>query len=768
MTLADVIPYAHSLDNRPQSAWEPLGVHLREVAELAASFAKPFGWAAIADLAARLHDVGKSSDAFQAYIRGEGHSVDHSTAGARIAAEHYPGFAGRMVALLVAGHHAGLADASDLERRLDAARTSIPEPIDWMRHAGELPGIAGLKPTLRFRQPAHAKVLTGFTHAFLIRMLFSCLVDADFLCTERFISRGEERPVDRGVDVSVTHLRERLAAHMERLQRDAADTPLNALRADIRKHAVGKAALEPGLFTLTVPTGGGKTLASLDFALEHALRHGKRRVIYVIPYTSIIEQTAEVFRTATGEPDAILEHHASFDWERAARQRDGGDEQDGLGRLRRAAENWDAPIVVTTAVQFFESLFANRTSQCRKLHNLTDSVVVLDEAQTLPTPLLLPCLAALDELARNYGASVVLCTATQPAIREQDGTLVDNGGRNLGLHIPDDRELAPDPPSLYRDLKRVAVEVLPEPVGDERIAARFADSPQMLCIVNSRAHARKLFDALEGQEGRRHLTTLMCPAHRREVLADARARLKAGLPVRLVATSLIEAGVDVDFPEVWRAEAGLDSIAQAAGRANREGRLGREGGRVVVFTPAEGKAPRALEAFQQAARPVLREHAEDPLSLEAVSAYFRQLYFHKGLEALDTAEVAGRPGVLAALCETAADWRFPFKSLAEAFRLIDDVMEPVVVPWDEEARAVLDRLRRTDKPLTHDLRKLQSYTVGIPKKAYGEWLAKGVLVPVRADMGEALLRFEDLAHYRPDTGVDLLVTTYRDPLQNQF
>ena len=353
-----------------------------------------------------------------------------------------------------------------------------------------------------------------------------------------------------------------------------------------------------GLFTLTVPTGGGKTLASLSFALEHAVRHGLRRVVYVIPFTSIIEQTAEVFRQALNTSDDVLEHHASFDWERAAEaRRDDGEGPDGLAKLRRAAENWDVPIVVTTAVQFFESLFAARTSRCRKLHNLAGSVIVLDEAQTLPIPLLRPCMAALQELTANYNASVVLCTATQPALRQQDGF-------KNGFPIDDTRELAPEPKDLYARLKRVKVEHLTEPVTDETIAARFAEQPQMLCIVNSRAHARALFEAIRELPGAAHLTTLMCPRHRRIELAKLRERLKTKEPVRLVSTSLIEAGVDIDFPEVWRAAAGLDSIAQAAGRCNREGRAAL--GRTVVFEPAEAKPPKELKAFWQAARPVLR------------------------------------------------------------------------------------------------------------------------------------------------------------------
>ena len=615
--------FAHSLPDRPIEDWEPLSHHLAAVGNRAAEFAEAFGWEEAARVAGRLHDIGKCSAAFQAYIRrarqGDERTrgPDHSTAGARAAVESYGRLGlGRMLAFAIAGHHSGLADFGDLERRLEPEHAIEPYP-GWHAHAGAAPPLASLRNTRPFLRSSDK----GFEQAFLTRMLFSCLVDADFLETERFYAEAKGAPVERGGHLGLDTLRESLRASMARLRAEAASTPLNALRAEVLERAVERALLSPGLFTLTVPTGGGKTLASLSFALEHAVRHGLRRVVYVIPFTSIIEQTAEVFRQALNTSENVLEHHASFDWEGAAEtRRDDGEGPDGLAKLRRAAENWDVPIVVTTAVQFFESLFAARPSRCRKLHNLAGSVIVLDEAQTLPIPLLRPCMAALQELTANYNASAVLCTATQPALRQQDGF-------TNGFSIDDTRELAPKPKDLYARLKRVKVEHLTDPVTDETIAARFAEQPQMLCIVNSRAHARGLFETIRELPGAAHLTTLMCPRHRRIELAKLRERLKKGEPVRLVSTSLIEAGVDIDFPEVWRAATGLDSIAQAAGRCNREGRPAL--GRTVVFEPAEAKPPKELTAFWQAARPVLRRH-DDPLTLDAVQHYFRELYWQKG------------------------------------------------------------------------------------------------------------------------------------------
>lgn len=758
--------YAHSLPNEPATRWEMLSKHSKAVGARAASFASAFGWGEAARLAGQLHDVGKVAAEVQTYLRGAGPSVDHSTAGARIAQAQLPPPIGRMLAFAIAGHHAGLADADSLRRRLDGSLYSISHYDGWEDAVGSLPSISELRPPPTFKLGGHK----GFSQAFLTRMLFSCLVDADFLETERFYAEAKKEPIERGGYADLGVLRDQLKVHMAK-KGVQAPSVLNTLRAEVLAHAIAKAALPPGLFTLTVPTGGGKTLASLSFALEHALRHGLRRVIYVIPFTSIIEQTTQVFREALDTKDDVLEHHATFDWERAEDLRRADDEgPDGLAKLRRAAENWDAPIVVTTAVQFFESLFANRPSRCRKLHNIAGSVVILDEVQTLPVHLLLPCMAALDELARNYRTSAVLCTATQPALRKIDHAILDVKREPIGFDLGDERELAPDPERLYQALKRVAVERLQEPILDETISARFAEEPQMLCIVNTRQHAQDLFATIRSLPGAVHLTTLMCPRHRRMVLAELRIRLKNGDPVRLVATSLIEAGVDIDFPEVWRAVAGIESIAQAAGRCNREGRGPL--GRVVVFEPAETKPPREIAIRWQATEAVFRKQ-NDPLGLEAVRDYFKELYWQKGAaeRALDSARVGEHRGILPAIAERAAELDFPFASIAEAFQLIDDNMAPVVVPWrsdpsDRDAERLLARIAAQDRPFGSDLRRLQQYIVPIPKDARDAWLATGVLRPVHPSLGDAMLRFEDLAHYDPHIGVRLGEQFRRDSSSN--
>ncbi len=498
--------YAHSLPGASMEQWETLPDHSHRVGEQAAAFGAHLGWAEILRLAGWLHDIGKLSPEFQAYMAGDRTSGgDHSSAGARIALDSYGPNFGMVLAAIIAAHHAGLADGEDLQRRMSRAKSLIP--AGWDMQTGPLPNMAELKPSVALPTGGPK----GFAQSFLIRMLFSCLVDADFLATEAFYARASGEAVARGGHAEMSTLRDRLRVFMADKSASAPVTPLNALRADILDHAREKAALSPGLFSLTVPTGGGKTLASLSFALDHAVRHGLRRIIYVVPYTSIIEQTAQVFRDALGTQDDVLEHHASFDWEAARAGRSADDEApDAVTKLQRAAENWDVPLIVTTAVQFFESLFSNRTSRCRKLHNIAGSVVVLDEVQTLPLPLLLPSLAAIEQLALNYRASVVLCTATQPAQRQVDGALRDANGTSLALDLPPERELAPDPPGLYEKLKRVVVERRVEPVADEEIAARFAAQAQMLCIVNTRRHARALFEAIRHLPGAVHLSTQRC------------------------------------------------------------------------------------------------------------------------------------------------------------------------------------------------------------------------------------------------------------------
>ena len=564
-------------------------------------------------------------------------------------------------------------------------------------------------------------------------MLFSALVDADRLDTESFYARAEGRKVPpRGDWQLIDVLKRRLDQFMLEKASTASATDnegqrqVNAERANVLAAARAKAALAPGLFSLTVPTGGGKTLASLTFALDHAVKHGLDRVIYVIPFTSIIEQTAAVFRAALGPELAhhVIEHHSAFREEEAlkvlvGRHGTSGDESSLQAgeRMRLATENWDARIVVTTSVQFFESLFSDRPSQCRKLHNIARSVVILDEAQALPLTLLRPCVAMLDELARNYATSIVLCTATQPALE----AVRPGGAKGLDGGLTNVREIVDDPQRLYETMRRVTVKKSDKPITDEQLVEDLYRHEKVLCIVGTRAHARDLYLALQAHDpvNTYHLSALMCPAHRSQKLAEIKAALEQG-PCRVVATTVVEAGVDMDFPHVYRAMAGLDSIAQAAGRCNREGKRNKDQSIVQLFEIEGRNSIRELRANEAAARSILRgPNGDDPLSLAAIESYFDELYWHKmqgrGEDGLD------KPGILAMLNERAREPvpLLPFEDVAKAFRLIDSVMEPVIIPFDDEARALIKVLESTDD-IRGTARKLQPYIVNVPKDVFAK------------------------------------------------
>lgn len=693
-------PIAHAARDENGNWRDPhdLSVHSYSVGEFAADFARLFG-ADWARLAGRWHDLGKFRLRFQKYIRlvsgfeadahikGEAGKAPHSTAGAMLAIDHFD-VAGRVLAYLIAGHHAGLADwFGDLDARLadPKSRAELDESLAE-NPPTELLDTGDFKPDLR----AIPGGKDGF--ALWVRMLFSALVDADFLDTERYMN--PDKFTSRNTWPKLEELAPLFNTHMMELAAKAEPTPVNALRTDILRQCREAAALTPGLFSLTVPTGGGKTLSGMAFALEHARRHGKHCVIHVIPYTSIIEQTADIFRGIFG--DAVIEHHSNAESEPG--------EETSASRL--ACENWDAPIVVTTNVQFFESLFASRTSRCRKLHNIVDSVVILDEAQLLPPEFLQPILDVLNLLTQHYGVTVVFSTATQPALASREYFDAQQNLRGLN----DVREIIADPDTLYAKLERVKVR-LPadwhQPTDWPQLAEALAMHDSTLAIVNTRKDARALWEAMP--EGTLHLSALMCGAHRSQVIEEIKARLKANTPTRVVSTQLIEAGVDVDFPIVYRALAGLDSIAQAAGRCNREGKLNGKG-EVVIFVPPKPSPPGLLRQGENACREVLRGAADSPLARARFAAYFERLYYGCPL---DKADICGL------LAVDGNELAVGFRTAAEKFRLIDDADSlPIVVRYrgkDGQGER-LDQwiaILRRDGPQRWLMRKLQRYTVNL-------------------------------------------------------
>lgn len=687
-----------------------LDEHLHGVARIAGNFAADFDsreWAYIAGI---WHDLGKYREKFQQYIKSvsgydaEAHieggvqgRVDHSTAGAIHAIEKL-GMQGRILAFLIAGHHAGLPDWNSVE----GGRSSLLQRVEEGKSKGYLQEALLAAPAyVILEQRCPASLPPDGSLALWIRILFSCLVDADFLDTEVFMDGCKSGL--RSDYPSLAELKPAFDLYMADKTAKAADSAVNRIRADVLRQCRDKAALSSGLFSLTVPTGGGKTLSSMAFALNHAVYHGKNRVIYVIPYTSILEQTAEIFRGIFGD-DNVIEHHSNLDPER----------EDSRSRL--ATENWDAPIVVTTNVQFFESLFAAKTSRCRKLHNIVNSVVVLDEAQLLPPEFLAPMLHVMQDLASpSYKVSFVLSTATQPAFSPRP--------KFAGLKAV--RELMDNPGQLYADLKRVEAE-LPADFNAQRTWESIADELQrydsVLCIVNSRADCRDLHALMP--RGTIHLSALMCGQHRSHVIASIKQRLKDRNPTRVVSTQLVEAGVDMDFPVVYRALAGLDAVAQAAGRCNREGTLpGR--GKVVVFVPPKDPPSGLLLKAKQSGQEIMRLTKGDPLTRKRFEAYFR--HYYASLNSLDIKDIVSLLDMHN--IADAAKCKFNFRTAAEKFRLIDEEGQTAVIVRYGESPGLIASLEasRNLEPYQRRaiLRKLQRYTVNIREHECKKLLASG-------------------------------------------
>jgi len=681
-------PFAHSVPGQPESSWEPLAVHLEATATLAGEFAAAFGAAEWGALAGRWHDLGKYRPEFQRRLRGDRAAVEHAGAGAVLAAD----LGLTPLAFAIAGHHSGLANpqrsgggTTSLWDRLaanrsvwDSIRPLVPERI-IPAVIPPMPGWAAATGDRSKPNPATLRAVEFWT-----RMIFSALVDADRLATEAF--SAPKRSVGRTRAGSIADLETKLDQHLAQF---TGQSPVDEVRHGVLSDCRSAAGLPPGFFTLTVPTGGGKTLSSMAFALKHARTHGQRRVIVAIPFTSIIEQNAAVLREALGA-DSVLEHHSSLD-EAALREESSERET----RRRLAVENWDAPVVVTTNVQLFESLFSNRPSRCRKLHNVARSVILLDEAQTLPPGFLRPVLDGLRELVSRYGCTVVLTTATQPALARR--ALLPEG-------LEDVREIVRDPLDLVDSLRRVRVS-WPANVETsssfEDVRNRMVAEQQVLAIVHRRQDARHLAELLPAED-RFHLSALMCPAHRLSVLGRVRAALQEQRPCRLVSTQLVEAGVDVDFPCVLRALAGVDSLLQSAGRCNREGKLrGPEGalelGRFEIFVAPTEPPPGILARGLETTRTMLAAHA-DGLDLHhptIVHEYFRRLFSSVSLD------IHGIQGMREGL---------NFADTGDAFRLIEDLTRPVVVPWgDASARLA----RHHAVPTRETLRALQPFVVNV-------------------------------------------------------
>jgi CRISPR-associated endonuclease/helicase Cas3 len=719
--------YAHTpaVEGGP---WHDLIEHLKRTAELAGKHGAKFEAANVAQLAGLWHDIGKFNPRFQGYLRdcerakhvgkeAPPKGVPHAPYGARFARGAFP-----LLMQVIHGHHAGLNETQYVKARLEEPWLSeaYDEVLDLARKYLEGFGAPENPAALLTDSPRDA-----YEGEFFGRMIFSALVDADFLDTETHFE--EENAARREVGATPADLwkvlKRNQAKQFARPLDRASEAPaarVARVRAEVYEACVDAASEPQGVFTLAVPTGGGKTRSGLAFALKHAKEHGLDRVIVAAPYTSIIEQTADVYRGIFKdlEDGIVLEHHSATRQEepeeRTAEPVEAEKLHERLIRARLASQNWDTPLVVTTTVQLFESLFANRTSKCRKLHNVVKSVVVLDEVQTLPVGLLRPILSVLRELVRRYHVSVVLCTATQPAFDEQSDYL--NGFDPSEVHhiVPSEGV-----DEHFRTLKRVTYDVRDEEWGWEEVARQAEEAADSaggaLVILNSRKDALAVLDAIgdDDRPGLFHLSTLLCGAHRREVLAEVKRRLNAKEPCLLVSTQVVEAGVDLSFPVVFRAMGPLDRIVQAAGRCNREGEL-PDGGRVVVFRPREGRVPRgSYERAFDISGIMLREgvNLHDPNTFRR---YFTALY-RSG--SIDERNVQG------------LRQKLDYPEIAHKSRLIDDDATPVVVEHDEAARRLVQRIRRAGVLRRGDHRRLQPYVVGLKKWEFeeNEWLTDGLL-----------------------------------------
>ena len=715
--------YAHSLEGSPVEEWQTWQAHSTAVADKAALFAETFKSAVWAKTAGWLHDFGKLHPHFQAYLlrengldasewdgTGSGR-INHSGAGAVLAYRFHPSAWGLTLAYLIAGHHAGLPDWNTdptgnaaLSYRLDHEQVTL-DAIDQ-----EVFELSFLPKSLQ--APAFLKNERNY-HLW-VRMLFSCLVDADYLDTEAFMS--PDKSANRITFPGLAELKAKFDVTLSALTTTATSTPVNRLRKMILDDCRKAAAFSPGLFSLTVPTGGGKTLSGTAFALDHAIAHRKTRIIYVIPYTSIIEQTAEVLRAYFGN-DNVLEHHSNLDSEKASPAQ------------LLAAENWDAPIIVTTNVQFFESLYAARSSRCRKLHHIVNSVVILDEAQLLPPEWLDPCVEAINRLVTDYGVSVVLSTATLPALP--------------GL-ISNPTEIVSDPAGLYRSLKRTEISPptdLKSPTNWEILAAELCTHQQVLCIVNTRKDCMELWNAMPRETI--HLSASMCGQHRSKIITDIKKRLATPEPIRVISTQLVEAGVDIDFPVVYRALAGMDSIAQAAGRCNREGKhpiLGQ----VRVFIPPIPSPKGLLLKGEQTTRELIASDAFQPDDPQTFTRYFK-LYYASINE-------TGKKWLHEHLVRDASEAKVQFRTAAETFKMIQESTS-IVVQYGESEKWI--QQLRFIGPTRDLMRRLQRFTVSVYPGLARKLLERGHIEEIQP--GIFVQTYPGL--YRKETGLDLYSET---------
>ncbi|MCL2159850.1 MAG: CRISPR-associated helicase Cas3' [Oscillospiraceae bacterium] len=710
---------------------QELKEHLINTAKLAKEKAANFGAGGIGEIIGLFHDVGKYDMNFQDKIRHKTKkSVKHAMAAA-YAFNKYYGPATEFFGIIVASHHTGLPDfgiksnqdnntycgkyngyCKEYEKGLQAIFSEYEKEIDF-------PKIFG-RPSIKIQKDNQ---VSAFQISSYIRMLFSVLVDSDFTDTEEFCTGIKRTAISCVPDIFYDKLIKEIP------QNDG--SRVNDIRAGILENCLEAANMPQGFFSLTVPTGGGKTLSSLAFALKHAIQHNNlRRIIYVIPYTSIIEQNADVFKKILGD-DVVLEHHSGI-------SADSNDFQ-----ARWATENWDIPVVVTTNVQFFESLFSNKTSKARKIHNIANSVIIFDEAQMLPLDYLSPCMAMVSELVENYGVTAVLCSATQP--------LVDKYiYKNLKTI-----EIAKNPEELATQLKRVEFHFAGKKT-DEELVDEIGRLESVLVIVNSRRHAFALYNAaIQNNETEKdsvfYLSTLLVPVHRSKKIKQIKERLNNNLPVRVISTQLMECGVDLDFPVVYRSLAGIDSIIQAGGRANREGKLRNPDGspklgQVIVFEPCSenGKIAKSLEITAKKGKETIDILGDKAFGLEGIKKYFELLY-----SLIEDEEVMDKKEILDEFEKLKTSLKMNFETVAKKFKLIEDNTCGIAVKCDAQSTELVDKLWKGED-IKNTARKLQGYSVSVYQNEFQRLVLEGAVEIVN---GVNVLMTEK--YYSEEFGLDL-------------
>ena len=687
--------------------------HLKGTAELCESFAAKFGKEQWGYCCGLLHDIGKYSSEFQKRIRGESNAaVDHSAAGAQICMKRDGLYS--FISYCIAGHHSGLPDYGnyrDTGSVSSLAGRMKKKICDYSAYKKEvrIPNLDTMP------VGADENGCNDFALSTFIRMLYSCLVDADFLDTEAFMKNGE---TGRDSGESIEILLDKLKKYTEKWLYNTDINTVNGRRTEILKNCYEMGKREKGLFRLTVPTGGGKTIASLVFALQHAMKHHMDRVIYVIPYTSIIEQNAKIFRTILGTEN-VLENHCNVDYEAS----------EELKPMQLAAENWDKPVIVTTNVQFFESLFANKSSKCRKIHNITNSVIIFDEAQMLPTNYLKPCVAMIEELVRHYGVSAVLCTATQPALQSFFGQDVKA------------EELCPRMEEQFKFFKRTTLKNIGK-IEEDELVEKLSGEHLALCIVNTRKRAQILYSRLQG-EGVYHLSTCMYPIHRKRILDEVRERLENNKRCILISTSLVEAGVDLDFRSVYRQLTGVDSIVQAAGRCNREGRNAAEESFVSIFQFEERDYVPGQQNQLDAAEELIKKDA-DFFALESINEYFQNLYYLKG-NSLDEKKIL----------EQFENRNYNFAKVGKEFQLIENNTMTVFVHGDSDADKIMQQIK--ERGFTKaGMRKAGQYCVNVYEEQLKSLYDAGKARLVSEDMPD-FYELTDQEQYNEEFGLSLEV-----------